>query len=463
MSEVTAPATQPVVSPEEKPARRSHDWRSPRVAVARIRDDSLLRNGILIMFTTVVNSAFGYAFWLVAAHLFPPSTVGLSAALISVSTLLSLLASLGASATLVQSLPVQRSAADWSLTFWTSMTLATSASLVAGCIVLLLLPLASREFTVLDSPAYALSFVIGTVAWTAGSILDSTFIAERRAGNMLGRNSLAAAGKVIAVALAALVFAHEVLTLLGAWTAAAMAGAAFGAGLLSHRIGRVSRPSLLAIGQNARRVRARLVGNQIIGIGAQMPGYLLPLVVTVRLSASSNAYFYTTWLVCGVFLIISPAVATSLFAEGVHAPGSMRNHSKKTLIVIMGLLVPCMILFFVIGPAILATFGSAYEQRGTLLMQLIILAAVPDAITNVYVAILRVQHRLAIAAWLNLGMGVGTVITAWLLLPALGISAVGWGWLAMQVAGCFVVMVDLLRGKLASPPPPHDHRTARLA
>ena len=74
-----------------------------------------------------------------------------------------------------------------------------------------------------------------------------------------------------------------------------------------------------------------------------------------------------------------------------------------------------------------------------------LLASFPDAITNVYVAVLRVRGRLAAAASLNLGMGVGIVVLSWVFLPLVGINAVGWSFLAAELCGCVFVALDLRR------------------
>jgi len=42
-------------------------------------------------------------------------------------------------------------------------------------------------------------------------------------------------------------------------------------------------------------------------------------------------------------------------------------------------------------------------------------------------------------------MGAGTVLFSWALLPRLGISAVGWSFLAMQLCGCVFVVFDVRR------------------
>jgi O-antigen/teichoic acid export membrane protein len=403
------------------------------------------------MLTTVVNSLLGYGFWLVAARMYPPAMVGLSAALISAGTLVSLVASMGVASTLVQSLPEQDSPEHWAITLWTGMVVAAATCVVADCLVLLVLPIASGQFSLIDRPAAALVFVVGTAGLTAGSILDAAFVAERGSGNMLSRNSVVAVAKLLALVVAAFTLAREVLTVMGTWAVAAALGFVVGVALLFRRVGVVSRPSVRSMRGEARHLQSRVFGNQLIGIGAQMPNYVLPLVVTARLSASQNAYFYTTWMMCGIFLIISPAVSTSLFAEGVHSPREMLSKSRTTLAAIGVLLAPSMVIFFIFGGILLSTFRTSYEVHGLLLMRLVVLAAIPDAITNVYVAVLRVQQRLAAAAWLNLGMGVGTVAIAWAVLPELGISAVGWAWMALQGGGSVWVAIDIARRRWASP------------
>ena len=178
--------------------------------------------------------------------------------------------------------------------------------------------------------------------------------------------------------------------------------------------------------------------------------YLLSLLVTLRLSASDNAYFYTTWMMAGIFLIIAPAVSLSLFAEGAHNPHGLRTKARSALVIISAILVPGVIVVFATGGTLLSVFGSAYAQHAVGLLQVVLLASFPDAITNVYIAVLRVRGRLGAAAGLSIGMGVGIVGLSWALLPLLGISAVGWAFLFMQVGGCLFVILDVRRGAVAS-------------
>lgn len=445
MTPLTGPHTITGESPVVKRRMCPAVWFSPRHAVKRILGDSLLRNSAFIMLTTIANSVLGYGFWLLSARLLPPSVVGLSAALISAATLVALLASVGVGTTLVQSLPENPTTADWSLVFWTGMSTAAVTSLVGGCVILIILPIASGRFEVLREPIYAAAFLILAATWASGFVIDATFIAKRRAGNMLLRDTAVSIGKLGLLVVGTLAVAHDILPIVGAWAGASVLGTVVGVALLLRLVGRFPYPHVSALLRSASSLRSRLIANQLSGIGTQIPWYVVPLLVTARLSAASNAYFYVTWMMCGVFLIISPAVATSLFAEGVHAPAAIRDKTRRTALLVTALLGPCMVGFLLEGGRLLGTFGPAYQHHGLLLMQLVVLSAVPDAITNIYVAVLRVEGRLAEVAWLNLLMGAGTVSLVWVLLPHLGISAVGWSWMVMQVAGCVYVAVDLRR------------------
>ncbi|HEV2029133.1 MAG TPA: oligosaccharide flippase family protein [Candidatus Dormibacteraeota bacterium] len=417
--------------------------RSPGDLMSHVRGDSLLRNSLFIMTTTVVNSGFGFAFWVVAARLFPTEVVGVTAALMAAGTIIALLASLGVGATLIQSLPEQRSSTGWSLTFWAGMVTAVATSLVIGCGVFLVLPLVSGDFSVLHRPAYAAVLAVGTVAMTVNAVLDYSFLAERAAGNMLSRNSAVAVGKLLATLLLTVVAGHNALALLGAWALAAAVGLGLGAGLLIRRVNFLHLPRPSALARRALGLRSRLVGHQLVSMGAALLPYLLPLLVTARLSASDNAYFYTTWMMAGIFLIIAPAVSQSLFAEGAHSPHDVLVKARRALTIIAVLIAPCILVILVMGGVLLSAFGPAYAHHSLGLLHVVVLAAIPDVITNVYVAVLRVQGRLRTAAGLNLGMGVGILALSWMLLPMLGISAVGWAWLAMQLSGCAFVVFDL--------------------
>ena len=189
----------------------------------------------------------------------------------------------------------------------------------------------------------------------------------------------------------------------------------------------------------------RLIGHHFIQVGAQLPMCLLPVLVAIRLSTTANAYFYVTWMVGGIFFLISPSVAQSLVAEGGHDPAAFaqRLRSASRMLVVL-LAVPMVVVFFG-GHLILSTFGHNYAAHATSLLRILVIAAIPDAFTNIYVSAMRVCDRLGRAAALNISMGCGAIGLSWVLLPGMGIAGAGWAWLIAQSVGAVVALIDLRR------------------
>jgi O-antigen/teichoic acid export membrane protein len=421
-----------------------------RTLLVRARDDSLTRNSVFIMATTVVNSALGAVFWVVAARTFSTREVGLGAALVAAVMLAATLSNLGAGPTLIQILPTRRAGRDWSRTFNACMGAGLGAAALAGCIALFILPLLSPGFSVVRESAYRVAVVGGVVVWTASTILDFAFVAERAAGKMLTRNAAAATLRLALVLCFVALGARSSLSILSAWAGSTAVALLFGAAVLLPGLHRGYRPEARGVATEARRLVPPFVGHYFISVGGMIPMYILPLLVTALLSATANAYFYTTWMLCSVFFMVSPAVAAALFAEGSHTEGSMHQKARSSAVIIAALLSVPMVVLLLGGRFVLALFGLGYAQHSYVLLVLLVVSAVPDAMTNVYVSVLRVEQRFRAAAALNIGMGLGVLALAWWLLPLVGVAGAGLAWLIMQVAGSAVVVIDicLRRAKL---------------
>jgi O-antigen/teichoic acid export membrane protein len=413
--------------------------------IDRARSDSLIRNGVFITATQVVSSAFGYVFWLLAAHLYSPAIVGLTAAVTSATTVILMLSMLGVGGMLVQSLPRQPKQTEWSATFWAGMATVTlfAVALCATCVAVL--GRISPQLMALRGVGYAAVFAVGTLALTVGTTLDSVYVAERRASDAFSRNAAVGAVKVLMLGLLALAFKPDALSLLGAWGVAAVFGLGLGVVLLVRHIGVARPPGFSVLVRTARRFRSRVTAHALIGMGAGLLPYLLPVLVTARLSARDNAYFFTTWMLAGLLLIIAPAFSNSLFAEGIHRPEEIGALARSALKIMSAILVPGLVTILALGGTLLSTFGHGYSDHAVGLLRLAVFASIPDAVVHVYVGVLRAEARLAAAASLLLGIAIGTVMISWFLLPTIGINAVGWAFLAMQLCGCVYVVLDWRR------------------
>jgi O-antigen/teichoic acid export membrane protein len=395
-----------------------------------------------MMANTAVTAGVSYVFWLLTAHLYSAPVVGLTAAVTSAGTIIVLLSSAGVSGAFIQSLPEQSKRTGWSATFWAGMATVTFFAVALCAIALVVLPLWSHKLIVLRSVDYAAVFAVGTVALAAGTTLDYVYVAERRASDMFSRNSAAGAVKVLLIGLVGLSAGPDAVHLLGAWGASSLFGLGLGAALLV-RYRRVARPpGLSVLVQTALRLRGRVTGNQVIAIAGSMLPYVLPVLVTVRLSASDNAYFYTAWTLAGLVLVVSSSVSMSLFSEGVHRPDEIGAMARSALRIIGAILVPGLVVIFAVGAPLLSTFGPAYADHGIGLLRITVLASIPDAVICVYASVIRAQGRLTTVGLLYLGISIGTCVMSWLLMPMMGIIAVGWAFVAMKLCGCVYIVFD---------------------
>lgn len=410
--------------------------------IRAVRGDSLTRNSVGIMATTVVNAGLGYLYWTAAARLLPDMQVGLGSAVTSAMVILSLVVHLGAGAGLIARLPLRRSRADWLLTALSTQLACVVVTLVLSAVALV--PLAAfvpplRPLA--TNPEIAVWFVLGAASWTGASLLDFVFIAQRRSGLMLCRNAVTAIGKLVALAVIGPLDPRVgAATIVGTWAAGGLIGVVAGLVLCHRRLVPVACIGLRDAWAEVRVLLRPTVGHHLISVGGLVPTYLLPVVVTVQLGARANAYFYVTWMVGGAIFMISPAVASAIFAEGARYPTGLQRSTGRALRVILTFLVPAIAVVAACGRLALNAFGAGYLAAGHVLLLMLLASALPDAVTNLAVATLRIRGALRAAAVLNGAMATIAVVGAWLLTPSLGIIGAGWAWLGAQLAGAVVVL-----------------------
>lgn len=402
---------------------------------------SLLTNSLHIMGTTVVTSLLGYVYWVLAARLYSPSDVGLAAALLSAMSLAALLAYMGVGATLIQLLPQRNPGPEQSLLVTAAIVTTATSGALAGVVLVIVLPALSAQFDLVRaSREVGIVLAFGVLCASLGTFIDDTTIAQRTARGMLLRNtafSLIKIGILVLPVCAALGAGGVLLS----WVFGAAVTVAAGLLLLPRLVPGFKVSLRGVIGETRKIVRA-LAGNHFISLGAMLPVLILPVVVAMRLDAAQAGYFYTTWRVGGLFFMISPAVAGALFAEGAHDPDDVTRKARYAGSIIAMLLVPAAVGLVFAGKLVLSAFGHTYAVEGYSLLVILAISAFPDGVTSIYVSILRVRNRLAVAAWMYGLMAAGVLTMTWFLLPIMGITAVGVSWLATQCAGSLFAWWD---------------------
>ena len=396
-----------------------------------------------MMLTTVANLGLGFGFWILAAHTVSIAQVGLAGALVSAISLANTLGSAGTGNALINRLATSTPGLEWSRILNAGLLCATTLSTVIGVATVILLPFASSDFHVLREPLVIAIFLVGVVTMSLTDTLDKSYIAQRASTKMLTRNIVVGALRV-GFLLPAIAIAGTGATVF-AWITGMVVSVPVGFALV-RRLGRGYRVRVPGTAGAARKLGSTIAGNHLVSIGNISPQYILPLIVAVVLSTKENGVFYSTWRIAGGFFIVSVAVSTSLFAEISHDPQGRGHGVRRAGKVIAALLVPAIIGTILLGKPVLGVLGSGYEAGYGLLVMLVV-ASIPDAVTNVYVSILRADRRFGIAALLTFGMAAITVALTVILLPPLGVLGAGVAWCAGQAAGCLFVAWDVLRAR----------------
>jgi O-antigen/teichoic acid export membrane protein len=425
-----------------------------RAYVRVAQTDSLVRNSLFMMTTTIATGLLGYVFWIVAARMFSSADVGMASAVISLCSTVALLTYLGPSAMLIERLHAYERSRAWT-SLLVRMCVATAVATAVVAAVAIPVMAHSKGYGSFFGPAFAAVLaVIGAAAWTVVNLYGSAFIAARRAGGLLAVQGLISLLKLLLVVpLCAIGLGAPGIVM--AWVVSSLIGVVLGALWLLPRLGlggvrgrHAAHPASAGEPRQSARVALggppprstaadawHLIGQHLTSVGGSVTPLVLPILVAVRLGVRPNAHFYITWMIGSVFFMVSPAISNSIFAESVRGGSGLRATVGKAFRVTSVLLLPAIVVMVAGGKLILGIFGPAYATAGYGLLIVLAVSAMPDAVSNFAVAVCRATDRLGYSVAINIGIMVTTVTAAWLLMPRFGLLGVGIGWLGAQLLG----------------------------
>ena len=146
-----------------------------------------------------------------------------------------------------------------------------------------------------------------------------------------------------------------------------------------------------------RRLGMDALIHHSLNLALQVPGFALPVIVTILLSAQQNAYFYAAWMIASFGFVGPIALATVLYAVG--SADKVRLAQKFRLTLKLSLLIGFLACggLILIADRILDLFGSDYSNQAAACLRILSLAVFPIIFKNLYVAIYRIRNRIIIA------------------------------------------------------------------
>jgi O-antigen/teichoic acid export membrane protein len=388
----------------------------------------LYRNSLFLMTSTVIRAGLGFIFWMLVARFYSEAEVGWGAAIISAISLLALLSVPGFQAALIRFLPKAEKPRDM---INSCLTISGIVALALSVIFIVGLDIWSPALGFIKGNAiFSLTFIFFVLILTLSPVIDSVFIAGRRAEFALFRVTIMLLLRLPLPILLALYF--RAFGIAASWGIAAAVAFVISIFLFVPRVqnGYKPVPKLnLGIISNMRRYSA---GSYLAHLFESTPALILPIMVLNLLGAEQNAYFYVAWMIATLLFAIPIAVSQSLFAEGAHFEDELWVNVGRSLKFTFLLLIPAIILVLLIGKWLLLLFGSSYSINGLLLLRILCISSLFIGINRIYASILRVEDKIRELVFIFSFITIGTLLGSYFIIPETGIAGIGYVWLAAQ-------------------------------
>lgn len=352
---------------------------------------TLLANAGSLVGTTALTSGLGFVYWWLAARHFSTETVGLASAAIAAMSLLATIGMLGLGTLLIAEIP--RRPDKTGALIITALLVAGLAGLVLGGGFALVAPFVSAEFKPLSADLTALTlFATGVGISAMALVLDQALLGLLRGDLQLWRNGFFAVAKLAVLWLATFVVADSTgLSIYATWLVGNVISFLILAGFVVRRYGRqiFAKPELSLL----RGLGKAAVGHHMLNLALLVPSLALPVLVTVLLSASSNAYFYVAWMIANLVFAIPASLTTVLYAVGANDGSALAQKTRLTLKLSLLVSLAANLGLLVVGSPILSFFGKNYAQQGTWTLYILGLGAFAITVKDHFVALHRIYGR----------------------------------------------------------------------
>jgi O-antigen/teichoic acid export membrane protein len=404
----------------------------------------LYKNGYSLILSSATTSGLGMLFWALAAHYYSVETIGTSSAIIAAMMFLSGISQRGVNSALVRFVPLagRASARLVGVTYLISLVIAGAATLAIGRVLYPLFPILG----VIDGGPLLLVLFAGIVmVWSVFTLQDSVLTGLGQAHWVPIENTIVSTVKIVLLIL--LVHWIPIEGVLAAWLIPVVVSVApvnlliFNRLLPAHSQATANQAEPLAL----RPLVKYVSGNHLASLFMLAYTTLLPVIVASQAGARANAYFYPPWMIATSLQLVAINMTTSLTVEGTRDRPQLRVYGYRVFVHVMQLLVPVITLIIVGAPWILRIFGADYAVEGSDLLRWLALSTLPNTIVVLYIALVRVQNRVAGIIVVQGALCALVLGLSYSLLPVYGIAGVGIAVLVSQTVMAVGLLIPQLR------------------
>tara|TARA_Y100000310_G_C20692707_1_gene823388 strand:- start:3501 stop:4022 length:522 start_codon:yes stop_codon:yes gene_type:complete len=168
-----------------------------------------------------------------------------------------------------------------------------------------------------------------------------------------------------------------------------------------------------------------------------LPGFLLPLITTNLLEPTQTAYFYISWAIAGLLLMVPASISQIFLAEGSHTKKHWEKKFKKSMFFAAGLVGLGIVILLILGRHILTLFDPEY-LAGLTLLYILAFAAIPYTFNQIYIALFNLQKKVGKVVLVNFVVALITIIGS-VTFISYGLNAIGLSWVVANFAGMVLI------------------------
>jgi O-antigen/teichoic acid export membrane protein len=403
--------------------------------------DPLFRNGYALMANTAATGLLGLAYWLVAARHYAAADVGRASAAYSAMNLLSGLTAFNLVGMLTRFIPVSgRRTPGLVLRAYAFSSL---ASVLVAVPFLLLVGHLGSSYSELGSMTAGLIFTACIVCWGIFTLQDGVLVGLRGAIWVPLENGTFGVVKIVLLLALATRLPHTGIYI--SWMLPVVVSLPLVNALIFGKLmPRHTRLTADRTPPTARQIGRFLAGDYTGALCVLAVSFLVPVAVAARVGPSVNAYFYVAWMVGGTLDLLAVNMATSLTVEGAFDQATLAANCRAALRRTMLILVPVVAIVVIGAPLALRLYGPEYATQGARILQLLAIATLPKALTEMYLGALRAQSRASTIALVQVSRGILILGLAFALTCIMGIVGAGIAVLVSQVVVAAAVAPRLL-------------------
>ena len=330
-----------------------------RMAVERVRgalqtSATLLVNSGALAIGTIATAVLGFAYWWLAARLFPPEAIGKASAILSVIALVGLLGDAGIGTLLMGEIVRHPGRAPGLVAAAVSVGLALGLGMALSFVF-------GADFLgstrLIEGWVVGVGFVLSCGLAVVSKVADQALLGSLRGTSAMIRNVLFSAFKLALIVAAAA--AGSAAAIILTWVAALLASW-IGLDLLTRGGARrlVGTPDFNLL----HTLRGKVLGHYALDVALQAPLVIVPYLVLVLLSPVTTAAFASVWMLVSTAAVVPAVLATVLFPVVRAGPKQFQHLFLVSLTASLLFSLACAVFIFTYSQQILGIFNPAYPE-----------------------------------------------------------------------------------------------------